>query len=414
MLTDNLSNNGSEKSRFFCDNIQGSIIFTVETAVIAMLTVGSLILNYIFLKVLLSSGGHLPLNTKLLLIHCTIAAIGKSFGFVFETIYHICLLTLGFEALAMNRVLCIIIQIPYAISSIALLSGMIFIGFERLWSTWNKNLSDIESTSWRIIFAQIMVWFGSFVIYALEMLVDQDLVQHTVCYCYFPIIMSPAAGVFTNVIFIGTQTLNIVIYFFVYCKNKNVLFQFTMNTAQHSLSERFVMWSNVKASKMLLPISLVDAITYDIIIIINYSLRSTYSKLTDGYLNITLFNHCVLICDTVLQPILLLRYNNALKDIAQTTYPKLYRIFGAEKPELNVHQQMQLSGPKSIVSVREQRSTNSNAGNTAKNSVGPSTCLGDKNIVDFRIRPEHHQDMLKQMWEGADTKKSVQTNRKIK
>lgn len=414
-----------ENNSTLCSHLHGSAAFTVESVIFVLLAFISETFNCIFLKVLFNCGGHLPLNTKLLLIHGCIAAIMKSFSFILQSIYNFYLIGIGFEQSSMNRKTCIIISLPYAISTIALLNSMVFIGIERLRSTVNKNLSNIEIVGWRIISAQALIWIASCCVYALTMLLEQEKALSTVCYCYFPMIMSSSAAILNNALFIGTQTLNMLIFCFVYWKNKKVLFEFTMNTARHSLSERFVMWANVKASKMLIPNSIVHAFTYDIVITTNYLLRSSFPRLTDDYLCIQLFLFIMLCTDTMLHPILCLRFNFSLQEIAASFYPKLSYIIGYRRTfeeakvendtdSKNVHHKQ--SKDVNLLPHPHQHSSLHVA--NVQYSLPPSksqhSSLGAKKIVEFRVAPEHHQDLLKQMWETSDGKRKNSTKTKIK
>lgn len=383
-----------------CDYYHGSAIFGVESVVLLILAFGSQVLNYVLLQGLLNCGGHLPLNTKLLLINCTIAAMIKSAYFVLRSVYNFCLLHYGFGEMALARTVCGTVEALYAVPTFALLLSMIFIGFERFWSTWKKNLSQIETVGWQVISAITIIWVTGAIIYIIEVTIVDVLIKPITCYCYYPMILAPDGSVLNNSTIIGTQTLNMIIYFFVYWKNKRLLFEFTLNTARHSLSERFIMWANVKATKMLIPASVVHALSYDAVVALLYFTNKRLVILSpDDYLALVVFSHCVLCLDILLHPILCLRNNAPLKQIVKNWYPKISCFIERSTPvDRSLDDALYECGKDAV--------------HFKKNSIHspnyrPAT--GIKSIVEYRVNPEHHQDILNQVWDLSG-RRNLKTN----
>lgn len=395
-----MTDNNISSNKTICDSYQGSIVLGIESGILLLLALGSQAFNYILLPVLLRSGGHLPLTTKLLLINCTVAGIIKSAYFVVRSVYNFCLLQYGFINMAIERRICETVEIPYAVSTLALLLSMIFIGFERLWSTWKKNLPQAENIGCVRVWIQVLIWVSSVSLYALMIIIDPEPGTKKTCYCYYPMLLSPDGTTIHQTFIIGTQSLNMVIYFIVFWCNKKQLFEFTLNAARHNLTERFVMWSNVKATKMLIPASISHAFTYDFVILFSFSARKIFPDITpDASLCVTGFTFCILCLDTMLHPILCLRYNESLRDIAIQRYPKISLFIGKPKGVLE----------KSFDNKTDDRNcemkvVDNKLPPTDRKSKQYQMSTGTKTIIEYRVKPEHHQDILNDMWNDAGKK----------
>lgn len=375
-----------------CNNYQGSLILAIESCILLALAIGSQVLNYVLLPVLLRSGGHLPVNTKILLINCTVANVVKGFYFFLRSIYNFCLLQLGFGALAIERKFCAIIEIPYGVVTMVLHLSMISIGFERLWATWKKNLAQTDKIGWKLVSALVVIWILSISIYTINMTVGEKEWGKKMCYCYYPMLLQ--SGVANNVIIIGTQTTNMIIYFIVYWKNKKLLFEFTLNAARHNLSERFIMWSNVKTTKMLIPASISHAVTYDIVLMSMQVVKAIFPDITnDMSLCVSIFTIILLCLDTLLHPIFCLQHNEALRDIAVKFYPKLRYIVGSSTIEGE-----KTRCTKTTDTKIETKENDQNKANPKAKRYQTQTSTGIKKIIEFRVKPDQNQDILNQMW----------------
>lgn len=379
-----------------CSNLRGTMAFGLESGALMFLGAVSVILNGVCIKILFNCGGHLPMTIKFLLINTSFAALGKSLylGF-FYPLYNYVLLIHGFDAMSMSRTTCIIISTLYGISAYGLPISVMFIGCERLYSTWKKNLAQVERMTVGLINAQLSIWVISALVYVCVTTTDSQFTAKSICYCYYPMILGPGGGVLTNVVLVGTQSVNVVIYAFIYWKNRQNLFEFTLNTARYSLSERFIMWANIKTTLMLLPVSLLHALSNSIVTITNRLLRESFNyKVNDEYLCATLGIFCFMTIDTLGHPILCLKFNSSLKKIAAKFYVQLCCFCNKKTAKaVKIHP---LNTVAASVHLIRQRSFNPVV-NVRQSFNRP--------IIEYRIKPEEHQDILLEMWHKDDRKK---------
>lgn len=372
-----------EVNNTFCSHLSGALAFGIESGLLMLLGTASVLMNGMYVKVLLNCGGHLPRNTKLLLINCSFASLFKSmyFGFYFP-LYNFFLGIFGFDTLVVSRSTCLVISSLYGISAYVLPISVTFIACERLYSTWKKNLAQVDRISADIVAAQVAVWTIGILVYVAVMFLDTD-VSKTVCYCYFPMLIGPSGGVMTNTVLIGTQSINVILYAYIYWKNKQNLFEFTLNTARYSLSERFVMWASVQTTLMLLPVSLLHASTTVIVTVSNRLLREAYNyKVTSEYLCATIGVLCLMAVDSLGHPLLCLKFSKALQEIAAKFYPKIFCcIRKSDVEDLTVNTVATSVRQKNFYPVTNVHRSHFN-----------------RPIIEFRIKPEQHRDMLIEMW----------------
>lgn len=385
-------NTTNSSSVLFCSMLQGSIVFGVESCILFVFAIVSATLNYLFLQILFNSGGHLPLNVKLLLINGSVASLIKSIIFGLRSVYNICLLVVGFESMVLDRIICIIIDAPYALCAFTLPTSMVFIGFDRLWSTWKKNLPRCETIKAYMMIMLFLAWTVSIVIYIGSMVIDQHLTSKNMCYCYFPMATSPNGSMVFNVILTISQSFNIIIYIIVYVLNKRSLLSFTANTARYNLTERFIMWGNIKATVMLIPPSLLHAASIYFVLTTLAILRDFFHfKLSDNYLIALTGMACAMCLDTLLHPILCLIYSKSLNEVGEKIYPNVFCwIIRWKSPEAR--------HGKRAVSVIGQSTKLATISSKKQQSLRADPSVKGRAVVEYHLKPEQHQDILEQMW----------------
>lgn len=157
----------------------------------------------------------------------------------------------------------------------------------------------------------------------------------------------------------------VFVYWYVYHRNCNDYANFTINTARHNLHERFQMLNNVQTTRMLLPVVIIHALFYTTFLSSITLIRSIYDETALANVNLLLIIFHIIIVEMIIQPILIIRRNEHLKKVAHDICPKLALLWG----ERNV------------------------CGNDKQECT-----LADTTVVDYRIRPETHQDILDQIW----------------
>lgn len=397
----------------FCSNLRGNWLYGVESCILLFLASLSVTLNFIYMKVLCSCGGHLPLTTKYLLINCSFASLVKSaFYFLYYPTYNFVLLIFGFDALSVTKNTCIIIAAIFATATYAIPVSMLFIGCERLYSTWKKNLAQVERMTAKLIIAQTFIWITAILIYITIIYAD-NLPAKPMCYCHLPMLIGPNGGVVSNVVLIGTQSLNVVIYGFIYWKNKMNLFQFTINTARYSLTERFVMWANINTTLMLLPMSLLHAFTYSTVTVASRVAREAFNfTVTDNYLCVIIGLGCFMCLDTLGHPLLCLKFGRKLGEIAAKLYPK-FGCFFARSNTVDIVQDRKDLKCEAINTVSKTfHRTRQNTQNTLT-PVSNAQRSHFRPVTEYRIKPEEHQDILLDMW-NKDDKKKKNMNKSLK
>uniref|UniRef100_A0A915JSS1 Uncharacterized protein n=1 Tax=Romanomermis culicivorax TaxID=13658 RepID=A0A915JSS1_ROMCU len=117
-----------------------------------------------------------------------------------------------------------------------------------------------------------------------------------------------ASTIFSIIIQIVSCSLYALIYFV----NKRYLTDFGLNTARHSLSERFVTWSNVKTSMWLLPVSFMHSLTFTAaMILVNVAMvgylssgTGTQVQFNTGYVNFVSLYMAWFALESLIHPIL--------------------------------------------------------------------------------------------------------------
>lgn len=357
-----------------CSHIHLTSKYSIVSAMSLILSTISLVIHMTFMSVVTKCHGQLPLNVKLLMIHCTLAGGIKSFCLLIKSFYNFALL--GFvSGVVIERKVCIGLELPYAISMNALVLSMMFIGIERLWATFKQNnLTHHEAVGWHVILAQSLIWIISMATFLSITTTDDAHMPKRSCYCFYMMLCSPLASSINRFLFIVALSLVILINCLVHWKNKRQLFDFTLNTARYSLSRRFIMWSNVKATRMLLPTSIIHAISYSVIIVfMMFQSPDFKSGMTSDSLTNMVAVQCLLLVDAMIHPVFCLFCSNELKIIFWNTFPvmaKLLRRNGA---------------------VADQSQQQTVTGDLKSN--------GTKVIVQYRVNPEMQQDLLQQMWD---------------
>uniref|UniRef100_A0A915JRC6 Uncharacterized protein n=1 Tax=Romanomermis culicivorax TaxID=13658 RepID=A0A915JRC6_ROMCU len=302
-----------------CQNLEVTVVFVFETCLIAVMSIAAQYCNYSCLRAIYNSGGNLPRNVKILMLNCNTAFLIRSFHFMSLAIYHFLLTIITFQIEFVRHWHCAIFEFFYVTTSIAGSTSLFFVSLERLYVTCKKNKSDRNNSEddaggWKITIACATTWIIGATTYVIMIIIADH--SRPICYCYVTAIW-PAPGVkVVTLSMILILLISCLIYYAVYRINRRYLCDFTLNTARHSLTERFVMWCNVSATRWLIPVTIFHGvISIFVMATINIGLAYFSGVFTTSYVNFIVAYLVIYCLDTLLHPVLCVRYNRPIRKI---------------------------------------------------------------------------------------------------
>lgn len=166
-------------------------------------------------------------------------------------------------------------------------------------------------------------------------------------------------------LYVCLEVTVVFVYWYVYHRNCTDYADFTINTARHNLHERFQMLNNVQTTRMLLPVVIVHALFFTIFLSTITFVRSIYDESDLTHINLLLITFHLIVVEMIIQPILIIRRNEHLKKIAHELCPFLGIFWGK---------------------------------NTSCDSDKNECTIAETAVIDYRMKPETHQDILDQIW----------------
>uniref|UniRef100_A0A5S6QFF1 G-protein coupled receptors family 1 profile domain-containing protein n=1 Tax=Trichuris muris TaxID=70415 RepID=A0A5S6QFF1_TRIMR len=203
---------------------------------------------------------------------------------------------------------CILVQAPSVASFLVFSICIAAIGAERLLATLKNRYDDKERSSTAVRVFVTVTWAGGILNALLFLLVRNQ--ETVVQYCsLFLLSFSPLLYV-TCGFYCMIATSTVIVYWVTYKLNSTRVLAFSINTATHSLQERFQLRNNISITYSLLPCVLCSSIT----VFLAFGTLTTVSAffVQDRQLNIWLVNCYLLILNLlctniIVQPIVLLR-----------------------------------------------------------------------------------------------------------
>uniref|UniRef100_A0A915JNB2 Uncharacterized protein n=1 Tax=Romanomermis culicivorax TaxID=13658 RepID=A0A915JNB2_ROMCU len=249
----NFTNGSSNQSTGQCFLLVADVWMGLESTILLSIALMSQMSNIICFNILIhTSSGHVPNNVKILLCICNMAYFLRSFCLMIKSLYNFCLIIVGFGYFHISVFQCIVVEYFYLAPVVAVYVSTLAIGLDRFHKTMQKRATDNGKATWiRVACQVIWVLLFSTTVYALFAIISQVTLHssQTVCYCYSLLVFKKQA---TYTYTFGSISLNVascVVYYFVYSENRKILNTFGLTTAEHNLSDRFVKYANIKASR---------------------------------------------------------------------------------------------------------------------------------------------------------------------
>jgi len=173
---------------------------------------------------------------QVFMMNCTAAFCLRSFYFISMLFYHVYLLIFGFCPI--KKFHCaLFVEFLFGPTIVVYLS-LFFIGIDRLWSTKNKNksniiffcrftlkisiLGDVDKMDLGTIFLLVFSWVASFVFFFGIYLTGSSSLQQEnyVCYCYVVAIFPKNGSINATIVVMLLQLGSIFMYYIVYKVNQ--------------------------------------------------------------------------------------------------------------------------------------------------------------------------------------------------
>lgn len=224
----------------------------------------------------------------------------------------------------------------------------------------------------------------------------------TLCYCHLALAVTEDVLYGSMASWLALAIFTLLLYCSVLRRNRRHLLDFTINTARHNLQERFLAWHNVTITAMLLPAVITNAIlsgSFFTALMPVYGWYNNFRHSANSILALVAIVH-ILGAAMLLHPILTTRSCEKLRAVACKQYPRL-------KP-LWLIGQAKSSGKFSTTSMRgitiaEPHSNHGDhsgggGGTEMTENVGGRKKPSDSVIIDYRIDPDQHRQLIERLW----------------
>lgn len=380
------------------DGTRNAVIIN-ESIILFTMALLSLLLNISFLDVLVHSGGHLPLSIKYSMISGSIAYCIKSAYLAFRALYLLSIFSVGLSNLMIKRKFCLVLESAYGTSSVCSMLTFCFIACDRLWVTVKHNKeADWGNDKTKIFQILVSIWIASAGFYGLCVTLNSADTPSTVRFCYYMAVASDQGGLVRTCSLIFVELCIICIYIFVRNLNVTVMNEMWVHPDRYTLADRFIMWVNLKASRMLLPASTFHAILFVFFLAIFDPLKRYYTHCVNStYIIFMATSFCLMAFDVMLHPIVCLKFSSNLATIFKGRYLRLASVlFFLTRIDVEVEsknaerQESDLSYNRNAEEINKKDSTK--CANTCQNTSGLKT------IVKFQLDPDAQQNHMEQMW----------------
>lgn len=286
----------------------------------------------------------------------------------------------------MNPVVCEISELGWLVGGSAVTSTISCIGLERVITTiWKKKFTDHERPSVLAYVMATMCWAtgaSSLFLSVLTTMNDNSVM----CYCFAALTTPPLVTYLIIPIYIMMEVWTILCYLYLYLRSRSSYLDFTINTTQHSLAERHQLLNNMETTTLLAPIMILHGFLYVGICCCVTYVRVAVTDITTAA-NFAVIMLTIQGLETMLHPVLLLIKHKSIRKAAMNLFPFLKRFFRIDTVK-----------PVKVASVKF--STSQGAGPSARASRAPVA----KGLVDFRVKPEDHDNILNTVWDSKHAK----------
>ncbi|KFD56478.1 hypothetical protein M514_02582 [Trichuris suis] len=338
------------------------VIYLIETILMACGGVVGTLTNFaLFRSVRCSRLFHA--NVRTLLLHSIVACGIVCFRQMIQGIASSMIIAKDVFNLNITKKVCIVMQAPSVICFLVFSLCITALGAERLLATLNNYYDDNERSSSGVKAFVTIAWVaGLFNALIFFLLPNQESVVH---YCsVFLFNISPQLYI-TCGLYCVIATITVVIYWVTYKLNSTRVLAFSINTATHSLQERFQLRNNVSITIALLPCVLGNSITFLLFfgtLTIVGALFVQEDQLDLWLVNCYLLLLNLLCINIIVQPIVLLKRCQKLRLV-------------------------KLDWPSSLLSCVRPKHSSDQPSSNVKTS-----------IVQFHVNPDSQEALLQTFW----------------
>lgn len=374
-----------------CADIHLDWIFLAFTIFLFLVAILALLGN-VFIFCVLHQTRSLHPNVRLLLKNFALCAALVSLYVVGKSIYNLYIWLNGF--LVVYRVNCGLIECQLLLILISMMLSIAAIGADRVINTiWQNRHADIDQPSSIAYLMLASCWLGSVLVVIPVAAIgyhDTSSIDY-VCYCEGAYAAPTAFAYLICPTFVLLELSTVICYLFLYRHSCSTFMDFTINTTQHSLAQRYQMLSNVRTTIHLMPTILVHGLTY-------FALTTTVAYLgiakrghkdSTAAMHHMLFVLCATVSEAATHPFLLIARHEYLQKTALTRFPILKKIWCRNKQreanrEISVIQRVNDGG--------QARRKHGLGVLQPANRVSPT-------VIEFRMKPEDHENILNCIWE---------------
>uniref|UniRef100_A0A915INF2 G protein-coupled receptor n=1 Tax=Romanomermis culicivorax TaxID=13658 RepID=A0A915INF2_ROMCU len=255
----------------------------------------------------------------------------------------------------------------------------------------------------------LLVWFESISLYLTFITSNARNLPPVLTYCHVNFLGNNA--LMNSLIYpvLVIQLATCTAYYGVNLQNKRHLAHFNLTSKSHSLAQRFALWSNVRAARWMLPVSILHCSIQMLITLVSMFLRKFLMPNRSEYYIYLSCQFCVLALESLVHPIVCIRNNEFLQRSLNTMYPSTFRIALARwifygRSTVAVADVKENSNVCNVIDkARRVVTTTANIGGFTGASDMNAKIVTKKNdkIVEFRQNPDQYADVLKKLWGQA-------------
>lgn len=352
--------------------------FLIGSATLLLVSVASFVGN-VFILFLLSRCQTLHSNVRLLLKNFAFCTSLLSLYFFGRSIYQFYIWAVG--PIPTTHFRCTAYEVLFDIVLVNITLSIMAIGIDRLASTiWRRTYVDYGAPT-RAGYAMLIACWGISVTMSCGILLysflDHDG-QKAICYChswlslplYFTYLACPA---FT---FLDVSTM--VCYVYLYYESRSVYMKFDIYSTEHSLTERHQILSNMKTTALLMPSLIMHTSSYAVVTTAILIIRVTMDKYGEGtsYINCTLLFTNLVAVEAACHPLLFMTRCPSVAKVARRYLPSWCKRLSSRKRKTVIQRGKTQPAPRFALF------------HTSK-----------PHLVDFRVKPQLHDDILKAIWD---------------
>lgn len=309
----------------YCDQLCFDWKFFVATSLLMSLSIFGMWLSAVLFK-LIRQFVLFHANVRLLMLNSCMGNLIVHGCGITKAMYNYAIMIFGVNAVSITKLACIFYELPYCTSLFVFVASMAAITFERFSATIKENVSDPKNSTKTIKLIAISFWFvsvGNTILFIIDLFAYSDY-QEIICYCFIILEMSDKMLYIIVVMYMILLLACLISNVYVYQRSRKAV-AISINTARHSLQERYQIWNNMATSRMLLPSLICFAFIIILALCFNIVNHSLYWKYKSPnavnsvvFTTLTLFSMAALV-----QPILVIVREEKLRSAAA----KKYRLF---------------------------------------------------------------------------------------